>query len=176
LAGRYGELQAWSELRCVQGLCLPLCSTADHPTGFMPHVLENNPLPLCSTSSFVSRWSLPCEAVRFGSAEGSSEERQIHSGGAPRHARHRSALTHPAGTVSVAKKPGFAMSLWLHSHDGEDYLSEAGAMNVWIIKEAADGCEWFRGLQLNLARLDPLSLTLPLPSSVVDLCGSRRLV
>jgi branched-chain amino acid aminotransferase len=68
------------------------------------------------------------------------------------------------------------MSLWLHSHDGEDYLSEAGAMNVWIIKEAADGCEWFRGLQLNLARLDPLSLTLPLPSSVVDLCGSRRLV
>lgn len=85
-------------------------------------------------------------------------------------------LTHPAGTVSVAKKPGFAMSLWLHSHDGEDYLSEAGAMNVWIIKQAADGCEWFCRLHLNLARLDPTFFTLPLPGSVVEPCGSRRLV
>lgn len=48
------------------------------------------------------------------------------------------------GTVSVAKKPGYAMNLWLHKHDGEDYLSEAGAMNVWIIKEAQDGCKLFR--------------------------------
>jgi branched-chain amino acid aminotransferase len=43
------------------------------------------------------------------------------------------------GTVSVAKQPGFAMSLWLHGE--EDFVSEAGAMNVWIIKEAADGGE-----------------------------------
>jgi hypothetical protein len=33
------------------------------------------------------------------------------------------------------------MSLWLHEHDGQDYISEAGAMNVWIIKEAQDGCQ-----------------------------------
>lgn len=32
------------------------------------------------------------------------------------------------------------MSLWLHGK--EDHISEAGAMNVWIIKEAQDGCEW----------------------------------
>jgi hypothetical protein len=31
------------------------------------------------------------------------------------------------------------MSLWLHGK--EDFISEAGAMNVWIIKQAADGCE-----------------------------------
>ena len=31
------------------------------------------------------------------------------------------------------------MSLWLHGKD--DFISEAGAMNVFIIKEAADGCE-----------------------------------
>lgn len=46
---------------------------------------------------------------------------------------------HTAGTVGVAKKKGFAMSLWLHGK--EDHISEAGAMNVWIIKEAQDGCE-----------------------------------
>lgn len=46
------------------------------------------------------------------------------------------------GTVSVAKKPGFAMSLWLHSYGKEEYISEAGGMNVWIIKEAKDGCEY----------------------------------
>jgi branched-chain amino acid aminotransferase len=44
-----------------------------------------------------------------------------------------------AGTVGVAKKKGFHMSLWLHGQ--EDYISEAGAMNVWMIKEAQDGCE-----------------------------------
>lgn len=33
------------------------------------------------------------------------------------------------------------MSLWLHEHDGQDHLSEAGAMNVWMIKEAQDGCK-----------------------------------
>lgn len=31
------------------------------------------------------------------------------------------------------------MSLWLHGQ--EDFISEAGAMNVFIIKEAEDGCE-----------------------------------
>jgi len=30
------------------------------------------------------------------------------------------------------------MSLWLHGK--EDFISEAGAMNVFMIKEAADGC------------------------------------
>lgn len=30
------------------------------------------------------------------------------------------------------------MSLWLHGK--EDYISEAGAMNMWIIKQASDGC------------------------------------
>jgi hypothetical protein len=44
-----------------------------------------------------------------------------------------------AGTVGVAKKKGFSMSLWLHGQ--EDYISEAGAMNVWIIKQAEDGCK-----------------------------------
>lgn len=44
------------------------------------------------------------------------------------------------GTVSVAKKPGFAMSLWLHG--AEDFVSEAGAMNIFIIKEAKDGGEY----------------------------------
>jgi hypothetical protein len=68
------------------------------------------------------------------------------------------------------------MSLWLHSHDGEDYLSEAGAMNVWIIKQAADGCKWFRRLHLNSARLGTTSSTLPLPNSAVQPCGSRHLV
>lgn len=34
------------------------------------------------------------------------------------------------------------MSLWLHEDGKEDFISEAGAMNVWIIKEAKDGCEW----------------------------------
>jgi branched-chain amino acid aminotransferase len=43
------------------------------------------------------------------------------------------------GTVTIAKKPGFAMSLWLHGD--EDFISEAGAMNVFIIKQAQDGCE-----------------------------------
>ena len=43
------------------------------------------------------------------------------------------------GTVSIAKKQGYAMSLWLHGK--EDFISEAGAMNMWMIKEAADGCE-----------------------------------
>ena len=44
------------------------------------------------------------------------------------------------GTVNIAKKDGYAMSLWLHGK--EDYISEAGAMNVWIIKEATDGWEF----------------------------------
>ncbi len=43
------------------------------------------------------------------------------------------------GTVSVAKKEGFAMSMWLHGK--EDYISEAGAMNMFMMKEADDGCE-----------------------------------
>lgn len=43
------------------------------------------------------------------------------------------------GTVQVAKRPGFAMSLWLHGE--EDFVSEAGGMNVWVIKEADDGCK-----------------------------------
>lgn len=44
------------------------------------------------------------------------------------------------GTVGVAKKKGFSMSLWLHGQ--EDFISEAGAMNVWIIKQADDGCKY----------------------------------
>ncbi|KAL7420622.1 branched-chain-amino-acid transaminase bat2 [Cryptotrichosporon argae] len=51
------------------------------------------------------------------------------------------------GTVSVAKKPGFAMSLWLHG--AEDYISEAGAANCWIIKEAADGATEFITMSLD---------------------------
>lgn len=43
------------------------------------------------------------------------------------------------GTVSVAKKPGYQMSLWLHSDGNQYFISEAGAMNVFCIKEAADG-------------------------------------
>lgn len=31
------------------------------------------------------------------------------------------------------------MSLWLHSDGKQHFISEAGAMNVWIIKKAADG-------------------------------------
>lgn len=44
------------------------------------------------------------------------------------------------------------MSLWLHGK--EDFISEAGAMNVWIIKQAQDGCEWSFP-----AANDPLKLT-----------------
>ena len=54
-----------------------------------------------------------------------------------------------AGTVGVAKKKGFSMSLWLHGQ--EDYISEAGAMNVWIIKQAEDGCKSLPGLRRYLA-------------------------
>ena len=43
------------------------------------------------------------------------------------------------GPVSTAKKQGYAMSLWLHGK--EDYISEAGAMNMFVIKQADDGCE-----------------------------------
>lgn len=39
------------------------------------------------------------------------------------------------------------MSLWLHGK--EDYISEAGAMNMWIIKQASDGCTFI--LYLNLS-------------------------
>ncbi|WOO84539.1 Branched-chain-amino-acid aminotransferase, mitochondrial [Vanrija pseudolonga] len=53
------------------------------------------------------------------------------------------------GTVSVAKQPGFAMSLWLHSYGKEDFISEAGAMNVWIIKEAKDGVTEFVTMSLD---------------------------
>lgn len=49
----------------------------------------------------------------------------------------------------MAKKKGFAMSLWLHGQ--EDYISEAGAMNVWIIKEAQDGCELRRDVTIHPA-------------------------
>ena len=31
------------------------------------------------------------------------------------------------------------MSLWLHGD--KDFISEAGAMNVFIIKQAEDGCK-----------------------------------
>jgi hypothetical protein len=44
----------------------------------------------------------------------------------------------------MAKKPGYAMSLWLHGK--EDYISEAGAMNMFVIKQAEDGCEWLAWL------------------------------
>lgn len=40
------------------------------------------------------------------------------------------------------------MSLWLHGK--EDYISEAGAMNVWMIKEAKDGGE-FCGYKPNIS-------------------------
>ncbi|WWC90261.1 uncharacterized protein L201_005194 [Kwoniella dendrophila CBS 6074] len=51
------------------------------------------------------------------------------------------------GTVNVAKKPGYAMSLWLHGK--EDFISEAGAMNVFIIKEAPDGFLEFTTMSLD---------------------------
>nr|XP_018266046.1 branched-chain-amino-acid transaminase [Kwoniella dejecticola CBS 10117]OBR88204.1 branched-chain-amino-acid transaminase [Kwoniella dejecticola CBS 10117] len=52
-----------------------------------------------------------------------------------------------AGTVNISKKPGYAMSLWLHGR--EDFISEAGAMNVFIVKEAADGYLEFTTMSLN---------------------------
>ncbi|WVR03017.1 hypothetical protein IAU60_000006 [Kwoniella sp. DSM 27419] len=51
------------------------------------------------------------------------------------------------GTVNISKKPGYAMSLWLHGD--EDFISEAGAMNVFIIKEAKDGVLEFITMSLN---------------------------
>ncbi|WRT63109.1 uncharacterized protein IL334_000012 [Kwoniella shivajii] len=51
------------------------------------------------------------------------------------------------GTVNISKKPGYAMSLWLHGK--EDFISEAGAMNVFIIKEAADGYTEFITMSLS---------------------------
>lgn len=53
------------------------------------------------------------------------------------------------GTVSVAKKPGFQMSLWLHSDGKQDFISEAGAMNVWVIKKAQDGTLEFTTMGLD---------------------------
>ncbi|WVQ82786.1 hypothetical protein IAT38_004918 [Cryptococcus sp. DSM 104549] len=50
------------------------------------------------------------------------------------------------GTVNISKKPGYAMSLWLHGD--KDYISEAGAMNMWMIKEAADGFLEFTTMSL----------------------------
>jgi len=43
------------------------------------------------------------------------------------------------------------MSLWLHGQ--EDYISEAGAMNVWIIKQAEDGCKSLSALLRSLAEM-----------------------
>ncbi|OCF32305.1 branched-chain-amino-acid transaminase [Kwoniella heveanensis BCC8398] len=51
------------------------------------------------------------------------------------------------GTVNISKKPGYAMSLWLHGQ--EDFISEAGAMNVFIIKQAEDGFLEFITMSLN---------------------------
>ncbi|WVF67000.1 hypothetical protein IAT40_001743 [Kwoniella sp. CBS 6097] len=51
------------------------------------------------------------------------------------------------GTVNISKKPGYAMSLWLHGQ--EDFISEAGAMNVFIIKQAQDGFLEFITMSLN---------------------------
>ncbi|RXK37389.1 branched-chain-amino-acid transaminase [Tremella mesenterica] len=39
--------------------------------------------------------------------------------------------------VHIAKQPGYAMSLWLHGD--RDYISEAGGMNIFVIKQASDG-------------------------------------
>lgn len=39
------------------------------------------------------------------------------------------------------------MSLWLHGK--EDFISEAGAMNVWMIKEAKDGVLEFTTMALD---------------------------
>lgn len=50
------------------------------------------------------------------------------------------------------------MSLWLHGK--EDYISEAGAMNMWIIKQASDGCTFI--LYLNLSPFPSLTSTLSL--------------
>ncbi|WVQ72173.1 hypothetical protein IAR50_001718 [Cryptococcus sp. DSM 104548] len=41
------------------------------------------------------------------------------------------------GTVNIAKQPGYAMSLWLHGE--QNFISEAGAMNVFLLKEGKDG-------------------------------------
>ncbi|OXC64515.1 hypothetical protein AYX13_06140 [Cryptococcus neoformans] len=51
------------------------------------------------------------------------------------------------GTVNISKKKGYAMSLWLHGK--EDYISEAGAMNMWIIKQASDGYLEFTTMSLD---------------------------
>ena len=57
------------------------------------------------------------------------------------------------------------MSLWLHGK--EDYISEAGAMNMFIIKESADGCEWARsGLHAQLMS-DLEFITMSLENGIV---------
>jgi hypothetical protein len=66
--------------------------------------------------------------------------------GGVEHDVHLTLLTRDSlGTVGISKKPGFAMSLWLHGK--EDFISEAGAMNIFIIKEAKDGCMFPQVLQ-----------------------------
>ncbi|KAL0242375.1 hypothetical protein I308_106004 [Cryptococcus tetragattii IND107] len=51
------------------------------------------------------------------------------------------------GTVNISKKKGYAMSLWLHGK--EDYISEAGAMNMWIIKQVSDDYLEFATMSLD---------------------------
>lgn len=50
------------------------------------------------------------------------------------------------------------MSLWLHGK--EDYISEAGAMNMWIIKQVSDDCTFI---------LHPSSLLFPFLVSSLSL-------
>ncbi|WVQ85402.1 hypothetical protein IAT38_007567 [Cryptococcus sp. DSM 104549] len=51
------------------------------------------------------------------------------------------------GPGMIANKPGYAMNLWLHGK--EDFISEAGGMNVFVIIEAPDGYLEFTTMSLS---------------------------
>ncbi len=57
------------------------------------------------------------------------------------------------------------MSLWLHGK--EDYISEAGAMNMFVIKKADDGCECGRVRNGPLLMLDLEFITMGLENGIV---------
>ncbi|ODN98442.1 branched-chain-amino-acid transaminase [Cryptococcus wingfieldii CBS 7118] len=43
-----------------------------------------------------------------------------------------------SSVVSIAKRPNYLMNLWLHD-DKHHYISEAGGMNIFVVKKATDG-------------------------------------
>lgn len=65
----------------------------------------------------------------------------------------------------MAKKAGYAMSLWLHG--SEDYISEAGAMNMFILKQAEDGCEFTEARVVQKLMADLEFITMGLENGIV---------